>query len=104
MKVVRCCDLLMGVAGSLLILCALVRANSISDTMQAIDRATAGTPYSCKTVSWEDAQRAVVDGSLSALGPNIADVRLWEKSGRLLYTVRSDNWNERLAYVKPRDL
>jgi len=91
----------------LLLLCdapSRCHAADVRDTMAAINQATRGTGYGCKTVSWEDAQRAVVDGALSVMGPNIADVRLWEKSGQLLYTVRSDSWNERLAYVKPRDL
>ena len=32
-------------------------------------------------------------------GANITDTRLWEKSGKQLFTVRSDNWNEKLGKV-----
>jgi hypothetical protein len=55
--------------------------------------------YSCKTVSWDDVQRGTVGGSLSCWGANITDTRLWAKDGRSLFTVRSDNWNERLGKV-----
>ena len=53
--------------------------------------------YSCKTVSWDDVQRGTVGGGLSCFGSNITDTRLWAKDGRSLFTVRSDNWNERLG-------
>jgi hypothetical protein len=55
--------------------------------------------YSCKTVSWEDASRGTVGGGLSCLGPNITDVRLFAKDGTQLFTVRSDNWNEKIGKV-----
>src|SRR5690242_2768985 len=59
--------------------------------------ATAGPMgFRCVPVSWEDAQRGTVGGGLSCWGGNISDVRLWEKKGTLLYTLRSENWNERL--------
>ena len=77
---------------------------SVSDTMTAINGAlrTAGgayADYSCKTVSWDDVERGTVGGGLSCWGANITDTRLWEKSGTQLYTVRSDNWNEKLGKV-----
>ncbi|GMI06210.1 hypothetical protein TrLO_g3528 [Triparma laevis f. longispina] len=53
--------------------------------------------YTCKTVSWDDVSRGTVDGGLSCWGSNITDTRLWAKDGRQLYTVRGDNWNERLG-------
>ncbi|CAB9501776.1 snf7-domain-containing protein [Seminavis robusta] len=55
--------------------------------------------YSCKTVSWDDVQRGTTGNSLSCWGSNITDTRLWAKDGRLMFTVRSDNWNERLGKV-----
>merc|ERR1719272_2917208 len=56
--------------------------------------------YSCKVVSWDDCQRGTVGGGLSCVGPNITDTRLWEKNGTRLYTVRGDNWNEKLGKVR----
>lgn len=76
----------------------------LRDVQQAIDKAAAGTGFRCVPISWEDAQRGTVDGSVSCWGGNISDVRLWEKSGQLLYTCRSENWNERLGYVAAKDV
>ena len=60
--------------------------------------------YSCKTVSWDDVQRGTVGDSLSCWGSNITDTRLYAKDGRQLFTVRGDNWNERLGKVTIDDL
>jgi len=60
--------------------------------------------YSCKTVSWDDVQRGTVDGELSCWGSNITDTRLYAKDGQQLFTVRGDNWNERLGKVSSDDL
>jgi huntingtin len=62
--------------------------------------------YSCKTVSWDDVQRGTIGGGskLSCWGANITDTRLYAKDGRLLYTIRGDNWNERLGKVTSNDL
>lgn len=62
--------------------------------------------YSCKTVSWDDVQRGTIGGgsNLSCWGANITDTRLYAKDGRLLYTIRGDNWNERLGTVTSNDL
>jgi len=59
--------------------------------------------YSCKNVSWDDVSRGTVGGkvegggSTSCWGSNITDTYLKAKDGRSLFTVRGDNWNERLA-------
>ena len=54
--------------------------------------------YSCKAVSWDDSARGVgFGGGLSTVGPNITDTYLKAKDGTRLYTVRSDNWNEKLG-------
>jgi len=60
--------------------------------------------YSCKTVSWDDAARGTVGGSLSCWGSNITDTYLNAKDGRRLFTVRSDNWNEKLGYMSSKDV
>ncbi len=74
-------------------------AASISETRWAIKDALKSTGYSCKTVSWDDVSRGTVGGSLSCWGSNITDTRLKAKGGTNLFTVRSDNWNEKLGYV-----
>lgn len=61
--------------------------------------------YSCKTVSWDDVSRSEYTSSgggswLSAGGPNISDSYLVSKDeGKRLFTVRPENWNEKLATV-----
>eukprot|EP00548_Thalassiothrix_antarctica_P015971 CAMPEP_0194167490 /NCGR_PEP_ID=MMETSP0154-20130528/2751_1 /TAXON_ID=1049557 /ORGANISM="Thalassiothrix antarctica, Strain L6-D1" /LENGTH=437 /DNA_ID=CAMNT_0038878401 /DNA_START=8 /DNA_END=1321 /DNA_ORIENTATION=+ len=82
---------------------------SISDTLNQInstlkDSGGHYSNYSCKTVSWDDVQRGTVGGSLSCWGANITDTRLYAKDGRQLFTVRGDNWNERLGKVTTDDL
>jgi|UniRef100_A0A7S4LE07 huntingtin len=79
-------------------------AANISQTVAAIDAAAKQSGFRCVPVSWEDAQRGTVAGQLSCWGGNISDVRLWEKTGTLLYTLRSQNWNERLGYVAAKDV
>eukprot|EP00316_Scyphosphaera_apsteinii_P004750 CAMPEP_0119314778 /NCGR_PEP_ID=MMETSP1333-20130426/34029_1 /TAXON_ID=418940 /ORGANISM="Scyphosphaera apsteinii, Strain RCC1455" /LENGTH=503 /DNA_ID=CAMNT_0007319977 /DNA_START=61 /DNA_END=1572 /DNA_ORIENTATION=+ len=79
-------------------------ATSVDATMESINhdlRAQGGAyaGYSCKTISWDDVQRGTVGGSLSCWGGNITDTRLWERNGARLFTVRSDNWNEKLGCV-----
>jgi ubiquitin len=61
--------------------------------------------YSCNVVSWDDVSRGQSsDGSLSCWGKNITDTYLRSKSGTQLYTVRSDNWNEKLGHVSASDV
>jgi len=78
--------------------------SSINETMKAINEACAGTGYSCKTVSWDDAARASVGGQLSSLGPNITDVRLMSKNKKHLFTVRPGNFNEKLGVLSSDQL
>lgn len=77
---------------------------SLEQVKAQIDKVAQSAGFRCVPVSWEDASRGTVGGTLSCLGSNISDVRLWEKSGKLLYTCRSQNWNERLGYVAAKDV
>jgi hypothetical protein len=83
---------------------------SVQETLEQINsvlkESTDGpySNYSCKTVSWDDVQRGTVGGGLSCWGSNITDTRLYAKDGRQLFTVRGDNWNERLGKVTANDL
>jgi len=79
-------------------------AASVSETLKQINatlKQSGGhyADYSCKAVSWDDVQRGSVNGDLSCWGANITDTRLYAKDGRSLFTVRGDNWNERLGKV-----
>merc|ERR1719171_2699301 len=79
-------------------------AASVGDVMGAINSSLRGaggaySTYSCKTVSWDDVQRGTVGGGLSSWGANITDTRLYAKSGQQLYTVRAENFNEKLGCV-----
>jgi hypothetical protein len=56
-------------------------------------------------VSWEDVQRAVGPrGKLGTVGSNSSDVRMWDSAGRAVYTLRSDNWNERIGLKSANEL
>jgi len=82
---------------------------SIAETINAINRACNDkggvySEYSCKTVSWDDVSRGTVGGGLSCWGSNITDTYLKSKDDRQLYTVRSDNWNEKLGVVDSKDV
>jgi|TARA_B110000259_G_C13984267_1_gene389799 hypothetical protein len=60
--------------------------------------------FTCQFVSWEDCNRGFnKNGSLSCLGSNITDVRLYTESGSKLFVVRPENWNERLGEVKTNE-
>ena len=74
------------------------------EVIAAVNAAAAKHQFRCVPVSWEDAQRGTVGGALSCWGGNISDVRLWEQTGRLMFTCRSENWNERLGYVSSKDV
>jgi hypothetical protein len=56
--------------------------------------------FTCNFVSWEDVDRGFSNGSLSSIGSNITDVRLYTENGNNLFVVRPENWNERLGQVK----
>jgi len=83
---------------------------SIEETLKSINlilqssQEGSYSKYSCKTVSWDDVQRGTISGSLSCWGPNITDTRLYAKDERQLFTVRGDNWNERLGRVSTKEL
>merc|ERR1719331_2913883 len=77
--------------------------------MQAVNdacRALGGkyAEYSCQVVSWDDVSRGTVGGSLSCWGANITDTYLKSKDGTQLFTVRSDNWNEKLGRITSDEL
>jgi len=60
---------------------------------------------SVNSVSWEDCSRGWnSNGSLSCMGSNIADVRILDMNKKSIYTVRSENWDEKLAVVAAKDL
>merc|ERR1739848_635918 len=82
---------------------------TVNETISVINTAcrSAGgkySEYSCKFVSWDDVQRGTVGGGLSCWGSNITDTYLTAKDGRKLFTVRSDNWNEKLGVVEAKDV
>ncbi|EGD76338.1 hypothetical protein PTSG_01038 [Salpingoeca rosetta] len=78
--------------------------SSVGETAKAINDAchrSGGVyaQYSCKYVSWDDACRGTVGGGLSCWGANITDTYLKGRDGRSFFTVRSDNWNEKLGCI-----
>ena len=64
-----------------------------------------GFKYSCKTVSWNDAGRGTVGGAVSCWGRNITDAYLKARDEAVpLFTIRPDNWNEKLGVVSTTDV
>jgi len=85
------------------------RDAAVNETKRAINEAcrSRGGPYaqySCKTVSWDDASRGKVNGSLSCWGSNITDTYLKSKNGQRLFTVRPDNFNEKLGAISSSEV
>ena len=81
--------------------------HEVRTAINAALKATGGVHagYPCHFVSWDDVKRGTNDdGSLSCWGANITDTRLCAKDGRQLFTVRSDNWNEKLGTVDASDV
>ena len=86
---------------------AIAELHEVRTAINAALKATGGVHagYSCHFVSWDDVKRGTNDdGSLSCWGANITDTRLCAKDGRQLFTVRSDNWNEKLGTVDASDV
>mmetsp|Transcript_124915 Transcript_124915/g.233571 ORF Transcript_124915/g.233571 Transcript_124915/m.233571 type:complete len:455 (-) Transcript_124915:22-1386(-) len=84
-------------------------AASTSQTMESINSACRKrggkyAQYSCQVVSWDDVSRGEEDGALSCWGANITDTYLKSKDGVQLFTVRSENWNEKLGRVASDEL
>ena len=61
--------------------------------------------YSCKKVSWDDVSRfGAGTSSVSCFGSNITDTRLFAKDNTMLFVVRPNNWNEKIAKVRAEDI
>ena len=61
--------------------------------------------YSPEYVSWEDVSRGTDNnGYLSCWGGNISDVYLKARDGRPLYTIRPENFDEKLAVVSAEEI
>lgn len=83
-----------------------MKRSSVGATMRAINNALSkrGGGWSCKTVSWDDVSRGTSGGGLSCWGSNITDTYLKAKDGTQLFTVRPDNWDERLGLVSTSEI
>jgi hypothetical protein len=61
--------------------------------------------YKCNQVSWDDISRNNAgSSSVSCIGSNITDTRLYSKDNTLLYTLRPDNWKEKIGNVSSDDI
>ncbi len=64
-----------------------------------------GTNYSIKAINWNDVSKeTTVKGSLSSMGSNVTDVKLIGKNGQSFYTIRTDNWNEKIGTISAQDV
>jgi hypothetical protein len=80
----------------------VVNHTDVADSLQALAQKHKMTVV---PVSWEDCTRGWdSNGKLSCYGNNISDVRILDKTKRSIYTLRSENWNERLAVVSASDV
>lgn len=84
-------------------------AASVTQTKTAIDAALSErggvhATYSCEPVSWDDVSRGTVGDALSCWGANITDTYLKARDSTPLFTVRPENWNERLGVVFAQDV
>lgn len=82
----------------------------VDDIMAHLNLAAAGREhaYMCKRIAWEDVDRYMTsgNGALSTVGANITDVHIEDdqKPPRCLYTLRAQNWNERVNTVAASDI
>ena len=81
----------------------------MDETMRQINVACAQAggvykQYTCQVVSWDDVSRGTTDEGLSSWGANITDTYLKSREGQRLFTVRSDNWNEKLGRVNSSEV
>lgn len=89
-----------------------MESNQVNSQISSIQRTLAQkggvySNYRCKNVSWDDVSRFGAGkgaSGLSCSGSNITDTRLYSKNGSLLYTVRPENWNEKLGTVSANDI
>ncbi|CAJ1364876.1 unnamed protein product [Effrenium voratum] len=84
----------------------MAAVKGIMDSINSACRSKGGhyAVYSCQVVSWDDVSRGTLGGAVSCWGSNITDTYLKSKSGADLFTVRSDNWNEKLGVVPAEDV
>lgn len=84
-------------------------ANAVSDR-EVCDAITerlheTAAPFRVVPVSWCDAQRAKnVNGTVSTFGPNMTDKYIVDPNGHTIYTMRTENLNERVGYAHAKDL
>lgn len=60
--------------------------------------------YTLQAVSWEDCTRGYAGGELACWGSNITDVRVVDDAKGTIFMVRSENFNERIAYAKASEI
>lgn len=83
------------------------QVNNQVDQINAVINSKGGvySSYRCKKVSWDDVSRfGSGSSSVSCWGSNITDTRLYAKDNTLLYTLRPENWNEKLGNVSSDDI
>jgi len=71
---------------------------------QQLNKVLKSTNYSVKKVSWNDVSRYTGINGLSSVGSNITDVKLVGYNDEEFYTIRTDNWNEKIGTVSAQDV
>lgn len=77
--------------------------SAINDSLRALG-GVAASDYMSGTVAWNDGQRGVVNGQVSAFGRNITDARILARSGKNLPFVRPHNMNEKLGITDAENI
>jgi huntingtin len=69
-----------------------------------INKNLQGTNYKLARISWNDVSRYNGPNGLSAVGNNITDCKLVGRDNESFYTIRTDNWNEKIGTVSANDI
>ena len=80
-----------------------MNTSAINDSLRALG-GVAASDYMSGTVAWNDGQRGVVNGQVSAFGGNITDARILSRSGKNLPFVRPHNLNEKLGITDAENI
>lgn len=80
-----------------------MNTSAINDSLRALG-GVAASDYMSGTVAWNDGQRGVVNGKVSAFGRNITDARILSRSGKNLPFVRPHNMNEKLGITDAENI
>ena len=75
---------------------------NVSSSNMAEIAARINGEYTAVVTAWTDNKRGVCQGKLSAVGPNITDLRLVGPDDKVMPYLRTHNLDEKLGVVNPK--